>query len=95
MEELFKRSLGEPCGRAAGCFFLLVRVGLVGGVPTGTISLGCMDRVRFCSSYSSAVAPLEVAHFLLLDFLGAVGVDLLGRLLGEQLEPIFLKLSAH
>lgn len=37
-----------------------------------------MDRVCFCSSSSGAVAPPEVAHFLLLDPLGAVGVDLLG-----------------
>lgn len=44
--------------------------------------MGCMDHVHLCSGSSSAVAPLEVAHFLLLDFLGAVGVDLLGGLLG-------------
>lgn len=89
MEELLKRSLGEPCGRAADYFFLLVGVGLVGRVPAGIISLGCMDCVRFCSGSSGAVAPLEVAHFLLLDFLRAVGVDLLGGLLGSSWSRFF------
>lgn len=37
-----------------------------------------MDLVRFCSSFSGAVALPKVAHFRLLDLLGAVGVELVG-----------------
>ena len=62
MVELLKSSLGEPCGGTAGCFFFLLRVGLVDSANMG---------------FSGAVAPLEVAFLHLLDFLGVTAGNLI------------------